>query len=122
MPFFEPPEDTLDPYQLELLANVFRQTWSEIVPRGYRLPQSYELRLQKEVSGRLCALATAGVMDPKTLQALTVATVRLFPRKSRQRVTGRLSSLGAVGSCLCGFYVLGETWGRESKCESHGED
>ena len=57
MPFFEPPENTLDPYQLELLASVFRQTWSEIVPRGYRLPQSQELRLKKEVSGRLCALA-----------------------------------------------------------------
>jgi hypothetical protein len=86
MPFFEPPENTLDPYQLELLASVFRQTWSEIVPRGYRLPQSRELRLQKEVSGRLCALATTGVMDAETLQALTVATVRLFPRKNRQRV------------------------------------
>lgn len=86
MPFFEPPENTLDPYQLELLASVFLQTWSEIVPRGYRLPQSQELRLQKKVSGRLCALATPGVMDPESLQALTIATVRLFHRKSRQRV------------------------------------
>jgi len=91
MPFFEAPENTLDPYQLELLASVFRQTWSEIVPRGYRLPQRQELRLQKEVSGRLCALATTGVMDAETLQALTVATVRLFPRKSRQRVARGLS-------------------------------
>jgi hypothetical protein len=91
MPFFEAPENTLDPYQLELLASVFRQTWSEIVPRGYRLPQRQELRLQKEVSGRLCALATNGVMDPETLQALTVATVRLFPRKSRQSVARGLS-------------------------------
>ena len=47
--------------------------------------------MQKEVSGRLCALATTGVMDPETLQALTIATVRLFPRKSRQRVTRGLS-------------------------------
>jgi len=92
MPLFRGhPKNTLDPYQLELLASVFRQTWSEFVPRGYRLPQHQELRLQKEVSGRLCALATNGVMDPEALQALTVATVRLFPRKSRQRVASGLS-------------------------------
>ena len=50
MPFFEPPENTLDPYQLEVLASVFQQTWSEIVPRNYRLPRSQKQRLQKEVS------------------------------------------------------------------------
>jgi hypothetical protein len=103
---FKPPENTLDPYQLELLASVFRQTWSEIVPRSYRLPQSQELRLQKEMSGRLCALATTGVMDPETLQALTVATVRLFPRKSRQRVTGRLSLEKSPEE-----FVVEERWG-----------
>jgi hypothetical protein len=83
MAFFEPPGNALDPFQLELLTSVFRQTWSEIVPRGYRLPQSEELRLQREVSRRLCMLATNGVMDPEMLQALTVATVRLFRRKGR---------------------------------------
>jgi hypothetical protein len=101
MPFFEPPEDTLDSYQLELLASVFRQTWSEIVPTGYRLPQSKELRLQKEVSERLCALlATAGVMDPMTLQALTVASIRPFPRKSRQRVRGEVALRSAGFSAV----------------------
>ena len=107
MPFFEPPENTLAPYQLELLASVFRQTWSEIVPKGYRLPQSKELCLQKEVSERLCALlATAGVMDPMTLQALTVASIRPFPRKSRQRVTGRLSLEKSREE-----FVVEERWG-----------
>ena len=88
---FQAPENTLDKYQLELLTSVFQRTWSEIVPRGYRLPQSQELRLQEEVSPRLCALATTGVMDPQTLQAVTVATIRLHPRKTRRRVTGALS-------------------------------
>ena len=41
MPFFKPPANTLDPYQLELCADAFRQTWIEIaglsppsLPRG----------------------------------------------------------------------------------------
>jgi hypothetical protein len=106
MPFFKPPENTLDQYQLELLASVFRQTWSEIVPKGYRLPQSQELRLQKEVSARLCALATTGVMDPETLHALTVATVRLHPRKNRQRVPRRLSLEKSLEE-----FVVEERWG-----------
>ena len=84
MPFFEPPENTLDPYQLEVLASVFQQTWSEIVPRNYRLPRSQKQRLQKEVSERLCSLATKGLLDPEMLQAMTVATVRLPPRTSRR--------------------------------------
>ena len=84
MPFFEPPENTLDPYQLEVLASVFQQTWSEIVPRNYRLPPSQKQRLQKEVSERLCSLATKGLLDPEMLQAMTVATVRLPPRTSRR--------------------------------------
>jgi hypothetical protein len=100
MPFFEP-KSALDPFQRELLASVFRQTWSEIVPRGYRLPQSQEMRLQKEVSDRLCALAANGVMDPETLQALTLATVRLFPRKGRETVTKRL----CFGKSSEGFVV-----------------
>ena len=83
MPCFEPPENT-DPYQLEVLASVFQQTWSEIVPRNYPLPRSQKQRLQKEVSERLCSLATKGLLDPEMLQAMTVATVRLPPRTSRR--------------------------------------
>jgi hypothetical protein len=65
MPFFDPPENTLDPYKLEVLASVFQQTWSEIVPRNYRLPRSQKRRLQKEVSERLCSLATRGCLIQK---------------------------------------------------------
>jgi hypothetical protein len=94
MPFFEPPENNLDRYQLEVLASVFQQTWSEIVPKNYPLPRSQKQRLQKEVSERLCALATKGMLDPEMLQAMTVATVRLPPRTSRRAalIARRLSS------------------------------
>src|SRR6478672_12537651 len=78
MPFFKPPKNTLDPYQLELCANVFRQTWLEIVPRGCRLPTREETRLQNEVSDKLCAFAAKGVTDPSMLQAPTVATVEIL--------------------------------------------
>ena len=107
MPFFKPPENTLDPYQLELLASVFRQTWSEIVPKGYRLPQSKELRLQKEVSERLCALlATAGVMDPMTLQALTVASIKTFSSKKSAESHWE-AILGEVARGICGRGTMG---------------
>jgi hypothetical protein len=82
MPFFKPPANTLDPYQLELCADAFRQTWFEIAG-GYRLPPSQEERLQTEVSAKLCFFAAKGVVDPKVLQGLTVATVKF------QRGTGR---------------------------------
>ena len=85
MPFFTPPKNTLDPYQLELLASVFPQTWSEIAPRGYRLPPSQEERLQTEVSAKLCFFAAKGVMDLGVLQGLTVATVKFHPRTGRRR-------------------------------------
>ena len=88
MPFFKPPENTLDPYQLELCANVFRQTWLEIVPRGCRLPTREETRLQNEVSDKLCAFAAKGVTDPSMLQALTVATVRFY-RRTKPTLRGR---------------------------------
>ena len=79
MPFFTPPKNTLDPYQLELLASVFPQTWSGIVPRGNRIPPS-----QTEVSAKLCFFAAKGVMDPEVLQGLTVATVKFQPRTGRR--------------------------------------
>jgi hypothetical protein len=85
MPFFKPPANTLAPYQLELLASIFREAWTEIVPTGYRLPQDEERRLQSEISARLCWLAGKGLGDPVVLRALTVATVRLQPRKMRRR-------------------------------------
>ena len=31
------------------------------------------------------------------------------------------ASLGAVGRGLCGFYILGESWTCEGKCQSHGK-
>jgi hypothetical protein len=85
MPFFKPPANTLAPYQLELLASIFREAWREIVPMGYRLPQDEEQRLQGEISTRLCWLAGKGLGDPVVLRALTVATVRLQPRKMTRR-------------------------------------
>ena len=89
MPFFKPPANTLDRYQLALCADAFRQTWLEIA-RGFRLPPSQEERLQTEVSAKLCFFAAKGVMDPSVLQGLTVATVR-FPRG-----TGRRRALGPI--------------------------
>ena len=77
-------QNTLDPYQLELLASVFPQTWSEIVPRGNRIPPSQEERLQTEVIAKLCFFASKGVMDPEVLQGLTVATVKFQPRTGRR--------------------------------------
>ena len=71
MPFIKPPTNNLAPYQLELLASIFRTTWSEILPRGYRLPRAEEQRLQSEISDRLCSLAAKGLVDPVMLQGLT---------------------------------------------------
>ena len=85
MPFFKPPPNTLEPYQLELCAGAFTQTWFEIAPRGYRLPPSQEERLQTEVSAKLCFFAAKGVMDLGVLQGLTVATVKFQPRIGRRR-------------------------------------
>ena len=88
MPSFKPTENTLDPYQLELCANVFRQTWSEIVPRGCRLPTREETLLQNDMSDKLCAFAAKGVTDPSMLQALTVAKVRFY-RRTKPTLRGR---------------------------------
>ena len=84
MPFFKPPANTLHPYQLELCADAFRQTWIEIAG-GYHLPPFQEERLQTEVSAKLCFFAAKGVMDLGVLQGLTVATVKFQPRTGRRR-------------------------------------
>jgi hypothetical protein len=80
MPFFRPPPNVLDSYQLELCADAFRQAWAAIVRPGCHLPKEEETRLENEISDRLCFLAARGVIDPQTLQGLTVATVRLHQR------------------------------------------
>ena len=77
---FRPPPNVLDPYQLELCADAFRQAWAAIVRPGCHLPKEEETRLENEISDRLCFLAARGVIDPQTLQGLTVATVRLHQR------------------------------------------
>ena len=84
MPFFKPPANTLDPFQLELCADAFKQTWFEIAG-GCRLPPFQEERLQTEVSAKLCFFAAKGVVDPAVLQVLTVATVKFQPRTGRRR-------------------------------------
>ena len=86
MPFIKPPTNNLAPYQLELLASIFRTTWSEILPKEYRLPRAEEQRLQSEISDRLCSLAAKGLVDPVMLQGFTVATVRVHPRKATRRI------------------------------------
>jgi hypothetical protein len=80
MPFFKPGPNTLDPYQRQLCADTFKQTWAAIIPTGCRLPTEEEIRLEHEVSDRLCFFAARGVVDPQTLQGLTVATVKLHQR------------------------------------------
>jgi hypothetical protein len=96
MPSFRPPANTLDPYQLELCASIFGRTWSEIVPRGYRLPEYEVARLQAEISKRLTELAAQGLSDPETLQWLTIATVGLRERK-RRRSSRRFGTPGPIG-------------------------
>jgi hypothetical protein len=63
MPFFKPPANTLDPFQLELCAHAFKQTWFEIAG-DRRLPRFQEERLQTDVSAKLCFFAAKGVVDP----------------------------------------------------------
>ena len=85
MPFFRPPPNVLDPYQLELCADAFRQAWAAIVRPGEE-----KIRLENEISDRLCFFAARGVIDPQTFKGLTVATVRLHqrpPLRGRPRKT-----------------------------------
>ena len=86
MSFFQPPPlDALEPYQLDFLEGIFKQAWSQIVPR--HCPHSPELRqhLQTEISARLCSFMARGVIEPTVLLGLTVATVKSPRRKVRRR-------------------------------------
>ena len=53
MSFFQPPSlNTLEPYQLEFLESIFKQVWSQIVPRHYPLsPTCGNTYKQKLVRG-----------------------------------------------------------------------
>ena len=96
MSFFQPPPlNTLVPYQLEFLENIFEQVWSQIVPRHYPLSPDLRQHLQTEISARLCSFVARGVMQPTVLLGLTVATVKSPRRKVRRR--GRLGTPHPVG-------------------------
>ena len=86
MSFFQPPPlNTLEPYQLEFLENIFEQVWSQIVPRHYPLSPDLRQHLQTDISTRLCSFVARGVMEPTVLLDLTVATVKSPRRKVRRR-------------------------------------
>ena len=96
MSFFQPPSlNTLEPYQLEFLESIFKQVWSQIVPRHYPLSPDLRQHLQTEISARLCSFVARGVMEPTVLLGLTVATVKSPRRKVRRR--GRLGTPHPVG-------------------------
>jgi hypothetical protein len=96
MSFFQPPPlNTLEPYQLEFLGSIFKQVWSQIVPRHYPLSPDLRQHLQTEISARLCSFVARGVMEPTVLLGLTVATVKSPRRKVRRR--GRLGTPHPVG-------------------------
>ena len=87
MSFFQPPPlNTLEPYQLEFLENIFEQVWSQIVPRHYPLSPDLRQHLQTDISTRLCSFVARGVMEPTVLLGLTVATVKSPRRRVRRRV------------------------------------
>ena len=91
MSFFQPPPlNTLEPYQLEFLENIFKQVWSQIVPRHYPLSPDLRQHLQTDISARLCSFVARGVMEPTVLLGLTIATVKSPRRKVRRR--GRLGT------------------------------
>jgi hypothetical protein len=90
MSFFQPPRlNTLEAYQIEFLESIFKQAWSQIVPRQCPLSPdlSPDLRqhLQTEISARLCSFVARGIMEPSVLIGLTVATVKSPRRKVRRR-------------------------------------
>ena len=86
MSFFQPPPSTpLEPYQLEFLESIFKQAWSQIVPRHSPLSPDLRQHLQAEISSRLCSFVMRGVMEPSVLLGLTVATVKSPRRKVRRR-------------------------------------
>ena len=86
MSFFQPPPlDALEPYQLDFLEIIFKQAWSQIVPRHCPLSPELRQHLQTEISARLCSFMARGVMEPTVLLGLTVATVKSPRRKVRRR-------------------------------------
>jgi hypothetical protein len=86
MSFFQPPQlNTLEPYQLEFLESIFKQAWSQIVPRQCPLSPDLRQHLQTEISARLCTFVARGIMEPSVLIGLTVATVKSPRRKVRRR-------------------------------------
>jgi hypothetical protein len=96
MSFFQPPRlYTLEPYQLEFLESIFKQAWSQIVPRQCPLSPDLRQHLQTEISARLCSFVARGIMEPSVLIGLTVATVKSPRRKVRRR--GRLGIPHPVG-------------------------
>ena len=96
MSFFQPPPlNTLEPYQLEFLESIFKQAWSQIVPRHCPLSPDLRQHLQTEISARLCSFVARGVMEPTVLLGLTVATVKSPRRKVRRR--GMLGTPHPVG-------------------------
>ena len=85
MSFFQPPPlNALEPYQVEFLQDIFKQAWSQIVPRHCPLSPDLRQHLQTEISARLCAFIARGVMEPSVLLGLTVATVKSPRRKVRR--------------------------------------
>ena len=87
MSFFQPPPSTpLEPYQLVFLESIFKQAWSQIVPRHSPLSPDLRQHLQAEISSRLCSFVMRGVTEPSVLLGLTVATVKSPRRKVRRRV------------------------------------
>ena|SRR6478672_4554086 len=58
--------------------------------------------------------------DAPCERAKITAGLHLFLCARVGRRIPRAASLGAVGCRLCGFYVLGKSRARESKCESYG--
>src|SRR6185503_13063180 len=68
MSFFQPPPlNALQPYQLEFLESIFKQAWSQIVPRHCPLAPDLRQHLQTEISARLCSFVARGVMEPSVL-------------------------------------------------------
>jgi hypothetical protein len=96
MSFFQPPPlNALEPYQLEFLESIFKQAWSQIVPRQGPLAPDLRQHLQTEISARLCSFVARGVMEPSMLVGLTVATVKSPRRKVRRRRMLGTPHLGA---------------------------
>ena len=75
---------------------IFKQVWSQIVPRHYPLSPDLRQHLQTEISAKLCSFVARGVMEPTVLLGLTVATVKSPRRKVRRR--GSLATPHPVSS------------------------